>query len=62
MIPDVSMIKTRDDAMMIAAGIIYSGSFEFPYEVEFLEGTIETEIATRIKQAGYLRLSSHDWL
>lgn len=45
-IPDVSIIKTRDDAMMIAAGIIYSGSFEFPYEVEFLEGTIETEIAT----------------
>lgn len=43
---DETMIKTRDDAMMVAASIIYSGSLEFPYEVEFLEGTIETEIAT----------------
>lgn len=40
------MIKSRDDAMMVAAGIIYSGSGEFPYEVEFLDGTIETEVAT----------------
>lgn len=46
MVPDKTMIKTRDDAMMMAASIIYSGSLEFPYEVEFLEGTIETEIAT----------------
>lgn len=45
-VPDKTMIKTRDDAMMIAASIIYSGSLEFPYEVEFLEGTIETEVAT----------------
>lgn len=45
-IPDKSVIKTRDDAMMVAASIIYSGSGEFPYEVEFLEGTIETEAAT----------------
>lgn len=45
-IPDKTMIKTRDDAMMVAASIIYSGSAEFPYEVEFLEGTIETEVAT----------------
>lgn len=45
-IPDKTMIKTRDDAMMVAASIIYSGSLEFPYEVEFLEGTIETEVAT----------------
>lgn len=44
-VPDKTTIKTRDDAMMIAASIIYSGSIEFPYEVEFLEGTIETEIA-----------------
>lgn len=45
-VPDKTIIKTRDDAMMIAASIIYSGSLEFPYEVEFLEGTIETEVAT----------------
>ena len=45
-VPDKTTIKTRDDAMMIAASIIYSGSLEFPYEVEFLEGTIETEVAT----------------
>lgn len=45
-IPDETMIKTRDDAMMVAAGIIYSGSDEFPYEVEFLDGTIETVVAT----------------
>lgn len=44
-IPDETMIKNRDDAMMIAASIIYSGSEEFPYEVEFLDGIIETEIA-----------------
>lgn len=45
-VPDETMIKTRNDAMMVAASIIYSGSFEFPYEVEFLEGTIDTEVAT----------------
>lgn len=45
-IPDNNLLKTRDDAMMIAASIIYSGSSDFPYEVEFLEGTIETDVAT----------------
>lgn len=45
-IPDKTMIRTRDDAMMVAASIIYSGSLEFPYEIEFLEGTIETDVAT----------------
>lgn len=39
-------VKTRDDAMMVAASIIYSGAAGFPYEVEFEEGTIETEVAT----------------
>lgn len=39
-------IKTRDDAMMMAASIIYSGGDEFPYEVEFLDGMIETEVAS----------------
>ena len=45
-IPDETMIKSRDDAMMVAASIIYSGSGEFPYEVEFLDGTMKTEAAT----------------
>lgn len=39
-------IQNRDDAMMVAASIIYSGSEEFPFEVEFLTGMVETEIAT----------------
>lgn len=39
-------IKNRDEAMMIAASIIYSGSDEFPYEVEFLGGMVETEVAS----------------
>lgn len=43
--PDKNTVKTREDAMMFAASMIYSGSPEFPYEVEFSEGTIETEIA-----------------
>ncbi len=46
MVPDEGMIRTRDDAMMIAASIIYSGGYEFPFEVEFLDGTLETEVAT----------------
>ncbi|MGN6715261.1 Wadjet anti-phage system protein JetA family protein [Anaerocolumna jejuensis] len=39
-------IQTRDDAMMMAASIIYSGGEEFPYEVEFLDGMVETEVAS----------------
>ncbi len=38
-------VRTREDAMTIAAGIIYSGSVGFPYEVIFEEGMTETEIA-----------------
>jgi hypothetical protein len=45
-IPNNDTIKSKDDAMMVAAGVIYSGSPEFPYEVEFKEGLIETDIAT----------------
>lgn len=45
-IPDSSIVKTRYDAMMIAAGIIYSNSYDFSYEVEFLGGTTETNAAT----------------
>lgn len=44
-IPDEKMIRTRDDAMMVAASIIYSGGGEFPYEVEFMNGIMETEVA-----------------
>ena len=36
---------TRDDATMIAASIIYSGTAGFPYDVEFKDGMIETEAA-----------------
>jgi len=39
-------IHTREDAMMAAASIIYSGTAGFPYEVEFEAGTVETDIAT----------------
>lgn len=46
LIPDETTVKTRDDAMMVAAGIIYSDSIDFPYKVEFLGGTIDTEVAT----------------
>lgn len=38
-------VHTRDDATMIAASIIYSGTAGFPYEVEFKDGMIETEAA-----------------
>ena len=39
-------VRTRDDAMMVAASMIYSGTVGFPYEVEFEEGTVETDAAT----------------
>lgn len=39
-------IKSREDAMMVAASIIYSDAEEFPYGVDFLEGMIETDVAT----------------
>ena len=42
---DNQSVQSRNDAMMVAASIIYSGSEEFPFEVEFLEGMIETEVA-----------------
>lgn len=44
-IPDGTMVQVRDDAMMVAASILYSGSAEFPYEVEFLDGMVETKAA-----------------
>lgn len=39
-------IYTREDAMMAAASIIYSGTVGFPYQVEFGEGMVETEAAS----------------
>ncbi len=44
-------VRSREDAMMIAASIIYSGSVGFPYDVAFEEGMVETEVAaiSRIK-------------
>ena len=38
-------IHTRDDATMIAAGMIYSGTAGFPFEVEFRDGMVDTEVA-----------------
>ena len=38
-------VHTRDDATMIAASMIYSGTSGFPYEVEFRKGMVETEAA-----------------
>lgn len=38
-------IRSREDAMMIAACIIYSGTDDFPYETEFQNGMTETEAA-----------------
>ena len=38
-------LHTREDAMMAAASIIYSGTAGFPYEVEFGTGMVETEAA-----------------
>lgn len=40
-----SGIHTRDDATMIAASIIYSGTEGFPYEVELGDGMVETAVA-----------------
>lgn len=40
-----SGIRTRDDATMIAASIIYSGTEGFPYEVELGDGMVETAVA-----------------
>lgn len=39
-------VHTREDAMMIAASMIYSGTAGFPYEVDFEDGMVETEVAS----------------
>lgn len=50
------VIHTRDDAMMFAASIIYSGSQGFPFVVEFADGTVETAVAAisriKVRRAG----------
>ncbi len=61
-IPDEGMsvgefgIHTRKDAMMAAAAILYSKSPGFPYEVEFGEEMVETDVAQirafRVKKTG----------
>lgn len=38
-------VHTKEDAIMVAASIIYSGTEGFPYEVEFEEGMVQTEVA-----------------
>ena len=49
-------VRDRGDAMMVAAGIIYSESEGFPYQVEFGDGVVETAVATvsniRIRKKG----------
>lgn len=54
---DKCNIRTREDAMMMAASMIYSGTVGFPYEVEFTEGIFETETASisnmNIKRKAY---------
>ena len=53
---DNNIVQTREDAMMVASCIIYSGTSGFPFAVEFLDGTVETNVATiskiRIKRVG----------
>ena len=39
--------------MMLAAGVIYSGTEGFPYRVELEEGLVETNIATLSKLSVY---------
>lgn len=38
-------ITSREDAIMFAASVMYSGIDEFPYEVELKNGYVETDIA-----------------
>lgn len=39
-------IRSRKEAMMLAASVIYSGSDQFPYGIEFLDGMVETDVAS----------------
>lgn len=46
LLPDKKIVQKKKDALMLAASIIYTGSEGFPYEVDILEGVLETDIAT----------------
>ena len=54
--PDESMIRTRDDVMMIVSAIIYSDSDGFPFTTAFKEGYVDTPLSrisrTIIKRRG----------
>lgn len=39
------MVEKKEDALMYAAAVMYSGIEEFPYEVELQEDFVETEVA-----------------
>lgn len=39
-------VNSKQDAIMLAAGVIYAGSEDFPYKIEFEKGLIETEVAS----------------
>ena len=43
--PDESMIRTRDDVMMIVSAIIYSDSDGFPFTTQFKEGYVDTPLS-----------------
>ena len=45
-------VRTREDAMTIAAGLIYSGSVGFPYEVIFEEVAAISRIRIKRKKNG----------
>lgn len=54
--PDESVIRTRDDVMMIVSAIIYSESDGFPFTTAFKEGYVDTPLSrisrTIIKRRG----------
>ena len=38
-------VADREEAMLYAAAVMYSGIEEFPYTVELMDGYVETDIA-----------------
>ena len=38
-------VADREEAMLFAAAVMYSGIEEFPYTVELMDGYVETDIA-----------------
>ena len=43
--PDGKSVNTKEDVMMLVAGMIYSGTAEFPYKVELVGGMVDTPVA-----------------